>query len=234
VNITTRTTIAGTIIGALALLLAVPHTRPASAAPPPYTAVLFDGLVSTQPQWVAPAGAPAQAYINGQACGTGFVDASAPSQGLMNAVFSVPDTCAYPGAPVEFLVNGYWLQETAGWGLGVTSISGGWAYTPVQTTLQLGPAGYWTGTVYGVPAGAIVEARIAGKVCGTTQTYAIPSRTRLVTSGYYLKVVPAAPTPYGAANCGFDGAKVEFFVNGVKMSAEPTWSWGLHSANLAP
>lgn len=231
------TPVLSAVIGAIALLLPLlSQPRTAGAAPLPYTAVIFDVIVETQPQWAASNGSPAQAYVNGQACGWGFVDATgaAPSgNALVNAVFEVPATCAYPGAPVEFLVNGYWLKDRGGWGVDVGQVSGQRAYTSIHTTLALGPKPQWQGRVYGFPAGATVEARVNGQTCGTATTFHLGALGRMPISGYVLSVAQAAPAPYGTPWCGFEGAQVKFFVNGIPMAQGATWTLGIHSQHLA-
>ncbi len=231
-TLATRTSVLSAILAALALLPPLSQPRAADAAPLPYTTVVFDVLVEVPEQWNLAKGTPGQAYVNGQACGSGFVDAKGPY--VFNVIFSVPDTCAYPGAAVEFVVGGYNLKDRGGWGIGYTQVIDGFAYKPMVTSLQLGPAGRWAGTLYGLPAGATIEARIGGTLCASAQSYAIPHRGRVPMSGFDLRVMPAAPAPYGIPHCGFDGARVEFFVNGVSTGQVTIWTTGLHSFNLFP
>lgn len=230
-----RTTVLSAVLGAAMLLIA-----PAGASGGGGSAVIaadIDLIVRAPAAWLPANGTLAQPYVNGKACGYGWTDTNGWQAVDGNYYFSmvveVPASCAFPGAPVEILVGGYAINPPVGWGVDVMFEHNGYSYAQAERKLSPLPYGRWGGTAIGVPAGSTVEARIGATVCGTATTVGSQTRGRGVSSNYEVKVVPASPSPYGIANCGFPGAHIDFYVNGVKAKQAGTWSPGLHPLTLS-
>lgn len=213
----------------LAVLLGRPGGHPAEAGTIQWHT--FDLVVHTQPAWVPADGTLVEGFVGGQPCGYGWIDAAGTD--TFFGLYSVPATCAYPGAPVYFLVNGYVLNSPGAWGVDPKFSDRTGYYSVLETSLAPRPGARWGGSVFGVPPGASVEARIGGVVCGTTTTTPDGGSGRVNSSLYQIQVVPASPPPYGIAYCGFPGMQVDFYVNGVKAAQHPSWSPGAHQMTLS-
>lgn len=228
-------TVLSAILGVTMLLSAPAHASGGGATP--VVGADIDLIVRAPQAWLPPSGTNAQPYVNGTACGYGWTDTEGWQAVDGNFYFSmiveVPASCAFPGAPVEILVGGFAIDQAVGWGVDVMFEHNGYSYAQAERRLVPLPSGRWGGTLLGVPAGAIVQAKVGSTVCGTAVSTGVQTRGRVVSSSYEVKVLPASPAPYGVANCGFRGAHVDFYVNGVKAKQSVDWVPGLHVLTLS-
>ncbi len=161
-----------------------------------------------------------KAYVNGKLCGEGWMHGA--SGNVYDVYFLVQSQtinpgCGYPGAPVQLVVNGYVLRDAAPFIATTNNV------TTHSTTLVPLPKATFYGTVnttLGQPAaGTSVSAYINGTLCASGTVFHLTGQAH-----YTLQPVAASPAPYGKQYCGFQGAKVDFYIGNLKANGQGTWN----------
>ncbi len=209
-----------TIVAAVVAVASFAPVRTSNANPADDHAamdVLFDSKHVALPT----SGLVGKAYVNGKLCGEGLMDGASGT--WYNVVFIVKSQtiepgCGYAGAPVQLVVNGYVLRDPAPF-----APASAVPLIKHKTTLVPLPKATFYGTVetpFGQPAaGTSVAAYINGTLCASGNVFHHTGQAH-----YMLQPVAASPAPYGKQNCGFQGAKVDFYVGGQKASGQGTWN----------